>query len=462
MLVFLSGTTFTHFDRAAMKLVLINPVRERTGLSGNLRSRYPPLSLAVLAALTPEDWEVIVLDENCLTIGSVPDADLVGITAFTSNAPRAYEFATQCNWRGIPVVMGGVHVWARQNEALTYADAIVVQEAESVWREVCLDAAAHKLKKIYQGSPVREFAIPRRDVLDPGYHVASIATSRGCPEQCDFCSVHAFSGRDYRRQSLELVECDLRAVDNRDLFIVDDNFVGPGRKHREQALAILRNMEALDKRFVMQATMSICEDDELLAAARKAGCRLIFIGVEAGDKEGLSLIHKRQNLKHGFNFDRVHAAGLGVLGAFMIGLDSDTPAKLRERAKFIQECGVDAIQLTIVTPLPGTAMFDRLLQKNRLLYANFPADWARYDLTELTYLPRGFRSESEFYDAGTEVVGTIYGNAALKMMAQRTLNVTGCRETASYAYYCNLTYQEATLAKADLWGKDTRARAQQE
>ena len=232
------------------KLRLINPIADRTaGLSGNLRSRHPPLSLASLAALTPEGWSVEIIDENT-TRHEFEDCDLAAFTSFTSTAPRAYELAAEYRAAGIPTVGGGVHVWAREREALQHFDAIVVQEAESVWGELCQDVANNRLGTIYRGTPATEFALPRRDLLDPTYHVASVAASRGCPMGCEFCSVTKYSGAKYRRQPIDLVLQDLANVQEYDLFLVDDNFVGPTPHDREQAIAILKCLCGMNKRFM--------------------------------------------------------------------------------------------------------------------------------------------------------------------------------------------------------------------
>jgi len=437
-----------------MKLVLINPVvKNQIGLNNNYRSRHPPLSLAILSSLTPEDWEIVIQDENYNVGEIVADADLVGITSFTSNITRAYEIAAEYRQLNIPVVIGGIHAWARPFEALKYADAIVIKEAELVWGQVCEDVKNHKLKSTYMGAPPSIFAIPNRSVIQDDYPIDSLATSRGCPENCSFCSVHNFSGKVYRRQPLDLIEKDVATIKSNHIFVIDDNFRGFNKRHSEEAIAIFKMMAKYKKDIIIQAPMNICQDIELLDAAKLAGCRLIFIGLETGEEEGLKLVNKRQNIKYGFDFSNIHKAGIGVIGSFILGLDTDTPQKLRDRAKFMIECGVDAVQLTIVTPLPGTALFNQLLQEGRLLYTDFPKDWDRYNMTELTYLPRGFRSVSEFYDLMTELVEEVYSNTHIKMMARRTFDKTASKETTTFAHFTNYSYRDVVFNKTELWKK---------
>jgi radical SAM superfamily enzyme YgiQ (UPF0313 family) len=437
-----------------MKLVLINPASSgRAGLSDNYRSKHPPLALAMLAEMTPDDWEIVVQDENYGRAEIVPDANLVGITSFTSRVNRAYELSTQYRQLGIPTVLGGIHAWARSDEAMARFTSVVIGEAESVWSQLCQDARQDKLQAQYIGRPASRFTIPDRSVLRPEYPVDSIATSRGCPENCSFCSVHDFSGKKFRRQLLSRVEEDLQNIKSDYVFVVDDNFRGFNYQHLLDSIAILKLMAQAKKEYIIQCPMRVCQEDDFLQAAGEAGVRMIFVGLETGDEQGLQIVSKRQNLKYGFDFSRIHKAGIGVIGSFMIGLDTDTPQKLRDRAKFMVDCGIDSIQVTIVTPLPGTRLFNQLLSEGRLLYTNFPEDWGHYDMSELVYLPSGFRSLSEFYAAACDVVQEVFSDAAIKMMVRRTYDVTKSQSVALFAQMLNYSYREIIWEEAKMWNK---------
>jgi radical SAM superfamily enzyme YgiQ (UPF0313 family) len=438
------------------KLVLINPASHHAGLSDNVRFRHQPIGLASVASLSPKDWEIVIQDENLEPAKIIDDADFVGITAFTSTATRAYELADQYRAMHIPVALGGIHAWARPEEALQHVDSIIVQEAEEVWGWACQEFVLGKMRRRYYGLPAREFVIPDRSKLTGDYPVESLATARGCPENCSFCSVHDFSGRQFRRQSIGLIEQDLAAVKSKELFIVDDNFVGVTPQHSEDAKAILKMMAPYGKDLIVQASMNVCQDDQMLSALREAGCKLLFIGLETGDEEGLQLVSKRQNLKYGFDFSRVHAAGIGVIGSFIFGLDTDTPDKMRERVKFILECGVDAVQVTILTPLPSTRLFNQLWQEKRLTRLDFPKDWDRYDMTELVYLPKGFRSSEEFYSVMFEALEKIYSADSMKMLTLRAKDWTGDSSTALFAYYVNASYRDVICARSKDWAKQER------
>ncbi|WP_197135921.1 B12-binding domain-containing radical SAM protein [Crateriforma conspicua] len=440
------------------RLTLINPVNNvRSGFAVNPSSRFPPLGLGILASLTPDDWEVELLDENFAPF-SYRDADLVGITAFTSAANRAYEIASIYRDQGVPVVMGGIHASMCSDEALRFADAVVVGEAESVWRQVLADAQSGRLRGLYHGQwldPDR-VAPPRRDIYSDEYVFASVQTSRGCPLDCEFCSVTAYNGRRYRRRPVADVLDELETLNNEMVFFVDDNIIGNGASCRKQALELFQGMVArgMNKTWFCQASISVADDAEVLDWAARAGCRMIFIGIEAEDIGALTEVNKRLNLKKGASayqetFDRIHASGISVLGAFIFGMDSDTPEALFRRAEFMVNSDVDAMQLTTMTPLPGTRLFQRLEEEERLLYTNFPNDWAHYDLTKLVHRPKSMPPD-ELWDIIRQCTERVYDLRTLKTKAKRTLETTGSMEATEFAYRTNINYRNIGLALGTL------------
>ena len=324
-------------------LVLINPVNPiRTGLTVNRSSRFPPLSLGIIAALTPDDWEVTIRDENWERF-VFEDADLVGITSFTASANRAYEIASVYRKRDIPVVMGGIHASMCTDEALRFVETVVTGEGESVWRQVLSDFEKGKLERLYHGTwdDLRGSPSPRRDLFHSEYMFASVQTSRGCPLDCEFCSVTAFNGRRYRRRPPEEVLDEIEAIPRKMLFFVDDNIVGYGEKSREQALELFKGMaeRKLDKWWFCQASINFAEDEELLHWAGKAGCKMVFLGLEAEETEALKAATKKLNESLGSDyyaeaFRRIHRAGIAVLGALSSG-STETPSKSSAAAETI-------------------------------------------------------------------------------------------------------------------------------
>ena len=436
------------------KLVLVNPVsRSRAGFSINRSSRFPPLGLGVVASLTPPIWDVELVDDNFEEF-TYRDADLVGVTAFSSSANRAYDIAKIYRDKGVPVVMGGIHASVCQQEASRFVDAIVVGEVESVWAEVLADVVAAKLQPVYRGDwqELTSLKHVRRDIFHEDYVFASIQTSRGCPLDCSFCSVTGFNGKRYRRRPpLEVLD-ELETIPQELLFFVDDNIIGYGRQSREQALELFKGMveRGLNKQWFCQASVNIADDPEILEWAGRAGCRMIFLGIEAEEVDALEAVDKRLNLKRGTSsydetFKRIHAAGIAVLGAFIFGMDGDTPEKLRRRADYMIQSGVDVMQATAITPLPGTRVFDQMKKEGRLLRTDFPNDWDYYNLTEVVFQPAQMGVE-EFAQIMRDCVRRLWDTAVLKAKAKQTLELTGRWETTQFAWKANLSYRDIAFA----------------
>lgn len=435
------------------KLLLVNPVSQfRAGFSINNSARFPPLGLGIVAALTPDSWEVTLVDENMQPF-DYEDADLVGVTAFTSAAPRAYEIATIYRQRHIPVVMGGIHASMCTEEAMRFVDSVVVGEAEPVWQRVLPDAAKGELRPTYESDLPAPFQIetPRHDLLDGGYMLSSLQTSRGCPMDCDFCSVTTYNGHQYRRRPLPDVLDELEGLTSELLFFADDNIIGYGSQNRREALALFQAMveRGVNKRWFCQASINIADDPEVLEWAARAGCRMIFVGIESEDIDTLTEVNKRLNLTRGPEsydqlFDRIHQAGIAVLGSFIFGMDGDTPEKLRNRAEFMIHSGVDAMQLTTMTPLPGTRLFERLKSENRLLFTNFPQDWRRYDFTELVHKPKEFEHD-ELWEVILQCIQRVYSLPTVKLKAKQTLAATNNSEATDFAFRANMNYRSIGL-----------------
>ncbi|MCX7788020.1 MAG: B12-binding domain-containing radical SAM protein [Spirochaetes bacterium] len=387
------------------RLVLINPVGRRSGYMLSRFSLFPPLSLAYVAAVTPDSWEVNIVDEN-FGQSTLEEADLVGITAFTSNIGRAYQLAAQYREKGIPVVLGGIHASMLSKEALQFANAVVKGEVEGIWGKVLQDFEKKQLGGIYQG-PVLDLStfnvLPRRDLLHPGYLWNSIQTSRGCPFDCSFCSVSRYMGKAYRQRTASSVLQELSIIPGQYLFFLDDNLIGYSTESRKRAIQIFRGMidSGIQKIWWMQASINVAEDPEVLRLASQAGCAYVFIGFETTDVDALKGMHKGVNLKTGVDnyrtiVRRLHEEGIGVLGAFILGNDHETPQYYEDLARFILSSGIDMVQISILTPLPGTALMDQLQAEGRLLYNDFPFDWEKFRFSYLTHRPTGIDPETVY------------------------------------------------------------------
>jgi radical SAM superfamily enzyme YgiQ (UPF0313 family) len=379
-----------------MRLVLINPSNPLVSiarLKENRWNRYrvwKPLSLTVLASLTPPEWELSIVDENHSVpdYAALPPPDLVGITAFTSQASRAYELAAQFRGRGVPVVMGGIHATLCLDEALERVDAVVTREAEDVWPQVLEDARNGGLKRRYDGglTEIKELPFARHDLLATGYAFGAIQTTRGCPLNCSFCSVKAFAGIEYRQRPISEVVRELQSVREKRVLVVDDNLIGTRREHIARAKDLFRAIaEAnLRKEWAAQVTINFGDDEELVALAAKAGCRGVFIGFESLSVEGLVEVRKKFNALKGRDFRasvrRIQRHGILVAGSFIIGLDVDRPGIGKRTAEAASEYGLDVINVLLLTPLPGTRLWDQMKSEDRIALDAFPEDWRYYTL----------------------------------------------------------------------------------
>lgn len=374
-------------------MLLINPANQlRPGFLINRATRNQPLSLGIIAALTPPGWKIKIIDENFRKFRYY-HADLVGLTAFTSTAPRAYEIAAMYREKGIKTVMGGIHASMLPDESMRFVDSVVQGEAEPVWAQVIDDFESGTMKKLYRSPFAKEInqPKPRRDLFHPGYICAGIQTTRGCPMNCSFCSVSAFNGQHYRFRPVEEVLDELESIPQKYVFFVDDNIIGQSRESKERARQLFEGIirRGIKKHWISQSSINFADDENLLTLAYRSGCRMIFLGIEAESADQLKEANKKLNLSRVANpyrtlFSTINKHGIGVIAGLIFGWDSDTPETIMQRARFAVNCGADSFQTSVLTPLPGTQLFDKVVAENRLLYTDFPGDWQRYDYFEPT------------------------------------------------------------------------------
>jgi radical SAM superfamily enzyme YgiQ (UPF0313 family) len=439
------------------RLLLINPVsRYRSGLAHPDADKTPPLCLGIIAALTPPPWKTRILDENYQTF-RYREADLVGITAYTPNAFRAYEIAQFYREKNIPVIMGGIHASMCTEEALRYVDAVVVGEAENVWATLLADFEAGRLQKVYHGTftEMNNQPIPRHDLQYPLYYWRSVQTSRGCPMNCDFCSVTSFNGGRFRMRPVEEVLNELQAFhgDKRNVFFVDDNIGGINQHHRERAKELFRGIIDRKMKFnwFSQTSVDFADDPEALKLAAASGCRLLLVGFETESAEGLKSANKKNNLRHGAeNYRQIlttfHKHGIGVLGTFIFGMETDHPHDITNRAKFISRLNVDCIQTSMLTPYPGTKLSRRLSEENRLTCENFPHDWQFFNWEDIVIRHPHIDAE-DLAKRMTEGWKLMYDPKRICVRFLKTLYNTKSLETAIWSMAANFQYRRIMLER---------------
>ncbi len=438
------------------RLLLVNPANTwRRGFLLRNESRQAPLGLGIVAALTPSEWKIKIIDENFRKF-KFQEADLVGITSFTSTITRAYEIADMYRDKGIPVVIGGIHASAIPEEAALHCDAVIIGEAETTWPQVIADYKTGNLQKIYRGSygDMKQSPRPRHDLFHPGYYFASVQTSRGCPMDCEFCSVPAFNGHKYRLRDVDEILDELEALPHKLIYFVDDNIIGYGTTAEAHARSLFEGMIArgLKKEWFAQTSLNIAEKPDLLRLAAKAGCRMMLIGIEAEKPAQLKDANKKLNLKMGTDvyarsFRAIHKAGIAILGAFIYGLDSDTAADVHQRTTYIKRSSIDVAQASILTPLPGTRLFDTMKNNNRLLVTKFPEGWQHFHFTDVIYKPM-LMTPAKLAEAVTESYRRLLTMTYLRFSFLRTWWNTRSLRTAVWAWNSNLNYRSIALEKA--------------
>ncbi len=376
-----------------MKIKLIAPREQREDtLSSSLKLQR--VNLPLLAALTPPGHTVTIVDEAFGPDDTNQDVDLVGITVMTDVVPRAYEIADVYRRNGVTVVMGGIHPTVLPEEALGHADAVVAGEAEDSWPRLIADAALGRMQRLYRASKItdiRGLPKPRRDLF-PGSkgkgHIPipiGVETSRGCPNDCEFCSISRTLGSQYRVRPVREVIAEIEAIDSPHIFFVDDALA----LNRNAAKKLFTEMIPLRRLWLGQGTVSLAEDPELLSLMKRSGCLGLLIGFESVQKAAQDEVRKIKNLKIDFYeaMHRFHAEGFGVLGAFVLGFDHENRDVFDQTLEFIMKSCIDCAELRILTPYPGTRLYDRLLSQGRL----FEPDWwlRGYPPDTLLYQPVG-------------------------------------------------------------------------
>jgi len=371
-----------------MKITLIAPAvvdETKRGMQGRV-FQLPPLALATVAATTPKHVDVEIVDEALKPINYECGADLVGITTLTRFAPHAYTIADRFREKGIKVVMGGMHPSALPDEAIKHCDSVVIGEAEGVWIQLINDFEKKQLKKYYHNKDFVDLSTictPRRELYKKERYLFThlIQTTRGCPFNCGFCSVTKFFGRTYRTRPVESVIEEIRDMKTKFVGFSDDNIFG-NRIYARKLFSALKYEGVL---WLSQASLNIADDPQLLRMAARSGCKGLFVGLESADCESLVQMNKGFLKPHKFKdaIKRLHDQGISVLGAFVLGNDNEDPSIFRRTLDFAKKIKIDLAQFAILTPYPGTAIYNRLIKENHI----FNFDWTKYDAGNAVFKP---------------------------------------------------------------------------
>lgn len=374
-----------------MKIRLIDPAYEHPFISHSQKVIktiwFARLTLTTLAALTPPDIEVKITDENVEPVDFEEDVDLVGVTGMVMHAPRAYQIAQRFRQRGIPVVMGGPHASSCPLETKEHVDAVVIGEAENIWEGLIEDLKNGHLKPFYKADAycsMKGLPFPRLDLLrkDAYMTVNCVQTTRGCPHQCDFCHVTHFFGKTYRCRPVEEVIEEVKRLEGEFVVFIDDNIAGNPHYGKE----LFNRLKPLKKKWASQASMTLARDPKLLRLAGESGCVSLFLGLESLSPENLRDVNKTFNRVPQFEdaVKALHDHDIMILAGFILGLDHDDEGVFERTLRFCERNRIELPSFFILTPLPGTPLFQRMESEGRLLHK----DWAQYNGATVVFKPR--------------------------------------------------------------------------
>jgi radical SAM superfamily enzyme YgiQ (UPF0313 family) len=346
--------------------------------------------------MTPDPFDVSYHEvPDIHALADLPECDVAAISSYTAQIRDAYDLADRFRAEGVIVVLGGLHVTAMPEEALEHADAVVVGEGEIGWPDVLHDLPTGRLHRIYapdgRDFDLADAPMPRFDLLEiERYNRLTVQTQRGCPWRCEFCASSIRLTTHYKLKPVEKVIAEIREIKRLwprpFIEFADDNSFAS----REHSKELLRALAPEQIHWFSECDISIADDPELLDLLRASGCRELLIGLESPTTSGIDGVEQRRNWKRtrlaGYKDDiaRIQGHGIAVNGCFVLGLDGDGPEVFDEVEAFVRESGQFDVQITVMTPFPGTPLYARLQREGRLLEERA---WERCSLFDVNYRP---------------------------------------------------------------------------
>jgi radical SAM superfamily enzyme YgiQ (UPF0313 family) len=353
---------------------------------------FQQITMPYLASGVPRSWDVTHVDEQAEEIDWNIHADIVGITFHTPSAFHAYAIATRFRVRGICVVMGGPHVTLLPDEAIRYADVIFIGEAEGLWEEFLKGFEAGSYLRVYRQTSApclenipqaRKELFHRRD-----YSNGVLFATRGCPGQCDFCTVAVMYRHKFRKRPTAEVTAEYASFRGKVIIFWDDNIAGD----MEYAKRLFRSIAPHRKWWSGQASIHAGRDDEFLEGAAHSGCKQLFLGLESISQQSMAEVNKGFNRTEEYlqTIDRIHSHGIAVQAGIVFGFDHDTPEIFKDTIDFLEGAGVQNATFNILTPFPGTPLFRRMEAEGRIL----TRDWSKYNSRDdVVYQPKRMSAE---------------------------------------------------------------------
>ncbi len=368
-----------------MKILLISPCVD-SEIKTPKELMIPQLSLHILEGLTPSEHEVKIVEEEIEEINLDEECDFVGISCMTANARRAYYLAKEFKKRGKKVVLGGVHPTVLPEESVRYADSIVIGEAEGVWEQLLEDFQKGKLQKeYYHPSPPLDKYIPmkyRKSTKKRLFNVIPIMTTRGCPYSCEFCCVSDLFGKTIRHVPIGNVLRDIEESQEKIYIFLDDNIIGNPKYAKE----LFKAITPYKIKWAGQASVSFVHDTELMKLAAESGCAALFCGLESVSEIQLKKMRKSIKEINGIEeaIRKIKDFGIHFHASLVFGFDSDTKTIFPETLEFLEKNKIGTASLNILTPYPGTKIYEQFKKEGRLL----TTDWKYYDHSTVVFRPK--------------------------------------------------------------------------
>lgn len=365
----------------------------------------PPLGLLTIVSLLGSAHHVVLENENIQPI-HYDRPDIVGISVTVDVLPRAIEIARAFREKGCVVVAGGIHITTALHTIPNDAfDVLCVGAAEGTWPDILRDYEKGELKKIYRC----ERPLSPQEIVSPAYQVLEkepylycnvVHTSRGCPYRCDFC-YNSSQAHQYINRSIEDVICDIKAVKSRHVMFIDDNFAGNPTWTKQ----FLQTIKPMGLKWNAAVSINVANDPQLLDLMKESGCQSLFIGFESVNPDSIAGVHKHQNtmIQYEKAVEEIHSRGIMINGSFVFGLDGDTVQTFRATLDWIVRNRIETVTSHILTPYPGTVLYDRMREQGRLL----TDDLSLYNTAHVVYRPKNMTTE-ELYEGYLWMYRQIY------------------------------------------------------
>ncbi|MEJ2726476.1 MAG: radical SAM protein [Deltaproteobacteria bacterium] len=433
-----------------MKLLVIQPSHYRSRSDKTLhktkKRTLVSLTLPYLAALTPPEWDVTLVDEQMTDIDFSCRPDLVAMTTWTINSLRAYEIADRFRERGIPVIMGGPHTFFYAEEAGEHCDGVGIGEGERIWPIMLRDAALGRLAPFYGPEPVQNLGclpFPRYDLLPLRkyglFKTFSVQTSRGCPFKCEFCSERFYMGHQYRYRPVQDVIEEIRCSEAKNLLFADSNFAGK----------IGHTMELMEALIPLKVTWStlwsayLCANDKFMDLAKRSGLLHVNIGMESIEERTLAGMNKKVNKIRQYKeiLEKLRRRGISYSLNFILGWETEHKGIFDDTLAFLKENKVPVAYFNILTPHKGTPLYDRMKNEDEIIDIDQIGRWPGI----ICYIRPKYCSAKELEDHVKDMYTRFY---TYPSMLSRLPLPTSKANVASWVV--NLSQRKVARAQAEI------------